>query len=46
MLSDAVMATRRHRIQLLCNMETISRKVTDAILGLESSMRQAMAKVV
>ncbi len=45
-LSDAVMATRRHRIQLLCNMETISRKVADAILGLETSMRQAMTKVV
>ncbi len=45
-LSDAVLASRRKRIQLLCNMETISRKVTDAIFGLESSMRQAMAKVV
>jgi hypothetical protein len=45
-LSESAMSTRRHRIQLLCNMETISRKVTDAILGLESSMRQAMTKVV
>jgi golgi phosphoprotein 3 len=45
-LSDAAISTRRHRVQLLCNMETISRKVTDAILGLEISMRQAMTKVV
>jgi hypothetical protein len=45
-LSEAALSTRRHRIQLLCNMETISRKVTDAILGLEGSMRQAMTKVV
>jgi Golgi phosphoprotein 3 len=45
-LSDTVLASRRRRIQLLCNMETISRKVTDAILGLETSMRQAMTKVV
>ncbi len=45
-LSDTVLASRRHRIQLLCNMETISRKVTDAIRGLETSMRQAMTKVV
>jgi hypothetical protein len=45
-LSDAALAARRQRIQLLCNMETISRQVTDAILGLETSMRQAMTKVV
>ena len=45
-LSEASMIARRPRIQMICNMETISRKVTDAILGLESSMRQAMTKVV
>src|SRR3954447_7592295 len=37
-LSEAAMSSRRQRIQLLCNMETISRKVTDAILGMETTM--------
>jgi len=45
-LSDNELAARRARIQLLCNMETISRKVSDAIVSLESSLRQAMTKVV
>jgi hypothetical protein len=45
-LSEAQLAARRQRIHLLCNLETISRKVTDAILALETSMRQAMTKVV
>ena len=45
-LSDAVLEARRQRIHLLCHTETISRKVADAILGLETSMRQAMSKVV
>jgi golgi phosphoprotein 3 len=45
-LSDNELAARRARIQLLCTMETISRKVSDAIVSLESSLRQAMTKVV
>jgi hypothetical protein len=45
-LSDAQLAARRQRIQTLCGLETISRKVTAAIADLESSMRQAMTRVV
>ena len=45
-LSDPAIAARRPRIQLLCTMETISRKVADAIRGLETTMRQAMTRVV
>jgi len=45
-LSDSALAMRRPRIQILCNLETISRTVTDAILGLEKTLRQAMSKVV
>jgi golgi phosphoprotein 3 len=45
-LSESALALRRPRIQMLCNLETISRTVTDAILGLESTLRQAMTKVV
>jgi Golgi phosphoprotein 3 len=45
-LSEAAMSSRRQRIQLLCNMETISRKVTDAILGMETTMRRAMIKAI
>lgn len=45
-LSEGALAARHHRIQMLCNMETISRKVADAIAGLDATMRQAMSKVV
>jgi golgi phosphoprotein 3 len=45
-LSDSELAARHARIQMLCNMETISRKVSDAIVSLEASLRQAMTKVV
>lgn len=45
-LSSAELANRRERVQMLCNLETISRKVTDAILNLDSSLRQTMTKVV
>jgi Golgi phosphoprotein 3 len=45
-LSDGTIELRRHRIQTLCNLETISRKVMDAIVALESTLRQAMTKVV
>lgn len=45
-LTDAQLAARRPRIQMLCHLETISRKVTAAIDGLDATMRQAMSKVV
>ena len=45
-LSDSELLNRKDRIHLLCNMETISRKVTDAILGLDKAVRMAMTKVV
>jgi hypothetical protein len=45
-LSESELAARRARIQMICNMETISRKVSDAIVSLEASLRQAMTKVV
>jgi len=45
-LSENALALRKPRIQMLCNLETISRTVTAAILGLESALRQAMTKVV
>ena len=45
-LSDAQIEARRQRIQTLCNLETISRKVTAAIANLDASMRQTMAKIV
>ena len=45
-LSERVLALRRPRIQMLCTLETISRTVTDAILGLESTLRRSMTKVV
>jgi golgi phosphoprotein 3 len=45
-LSEDTIALRRYRIQTLCKLETISRKVADAILRLESTLRQSMAKVV
>jgi Golgi phosphoprotein 3 len=45
-LSEDTISLRRARIQLLCNLETISRKVTDAIIRLETTLRQASTKVV
>jgi hypothetical protein len=45
-LSESELAARRARIQMLCKMETISRKVSNAIVSLEASLRQAMTKVV
>ena len=44
-LSEDVLAARRNRIQMLCNLETISRKVIDAILALEAKSRQQMTKL-
>jgi len=45
-LSDSTLRLRSQRIQTLCNLETISRKVTEAILGLDKTARQAMTRVV
>jgi Golgi phosphoprotein 3 len=45
-LSEDTISLRRARVQLLCNLETISRKVTDAIVRLETTLRQASTKVV
>ena len=45
-LSSAELANRRQRIETLCNLETISRTVTAAILNLDISLRQTMTKVV
>jgi hypothetical protein len=36
-LPEDALAARRNRIRMLCNLETISREVTDAILALESA---------
>ena len=41
-LDEAELARRRERIQMLCNLETISRKVTAAIAGLDGTLRQGM----
>jgi Golgi phosphoprotein 3 len=45
-LSESTLTLRKKRIQMLCNLETISRKVTTAIGSLEATMRRAMTKVV
>ena len=45
-VSDDQIEERRERIRLLSNLETISRKVTAAIVGLDAAVRQAMTKVV
>jgi hypothetical protein len=45
-LSESALALRRPRIQMLCNLETISRKVTEAIFELDGTLRQAMTKMV
>jgi golgi phosphoprotein 3 len=46
LLTEAELADRRQRIQALCHLETISRKVTAAIAGLDASLRSAAAKMV
>ena len=45
---DAALAAtmRKQRIQVLCNLETISRKVSAAIRGLEQFRQHVMIKVV
>ena len=45
-LNEAQIAARRERIRTLCGLETISRKVSEAIVSLDTSMRRAMTKVV
>jgi golgi phosphoprotein 3 len=45
-LSDAELKSRKERIQVLTGLETISRKVREAILGLDQSVRTAMTKGV
>jgi hypothetical protein len=45
-VSESALALRQPRIQMLCNLETISRSVTSAILSLETTLRKAMTKVV
>jgi len=45
-LSDAELENRRARIRMLCNLETISRKVNEAIVELDKNIRIAMQKVV
>ena len=44
--SDGARDLRRQRIQMLCNLETISRKVAAAIRGLEEFRHGVMIKVV
>ena len=45
-LSSAELANRKQRVAMLCNLETISRTVAEAILNLDASLRQTMTKVV
>ncbi len=45
-LSDTQLNTRAQRIQTLCNLETISRKVSDAIAGLDATRQQSLGKIV
>jgi hypothetical protein len=45
-LTDAQLSNRRARIHTLCKMETISRKVADAINDLEVSIRQGIPRIV
>jgi Golgi phosphoprotein 3 len=45
-LSDGTLSLRKQRIETLCNLETISRQVTAAILGLEATVRRTATKLV
>ena len=45
-LSEQEIVARQERIRVLSNLETISRKVTDAIMSLDGTLRQVMTKVV
>lgn len=46
LLTEAEITARRQRIRMLCNLETISRKVTAAIEGLDAGLRSAAAKMM
>jgi Golgi phosphoprotein 3 len=45
-LSDTQIKSREERIQTLCNLETISRKVTAAIAGLDATLHQGITKIM
>jgi hypothetical protein len=45
-LTHAQLSARRARIQMLCNLETISRKVAGAIAGLDASMQHGIPKMM
>ena len=45
-LSDAQFHSRQERIRMLCNLETISRKVTDAIADLDYTLHHGIGKIV
>ena len=45
-LNDNQLKSRRERIQTLCALETISRKVSDAIAGLDTSRQLSIGKIV
>lgn len=45
-LSDNELEHRRGRVRMLCNLETISREVTEAILGLDKAVKMAITRVV
>jgi hypothetical protein len=45
-LSDTQLSSRRERIQMLCGLETISRKVTAAIAGLDSTLHQGIPRMM
>ena len=45
-LTHAQISARRPRIQMLCHLETISRKVADAIAGLDASMQHSIPKML
>ena len=45
-LSDTQIKSREERIQTLCNLETISRKVTAAIAGLDATLHQEITKIM
>jgi Golgi phosphoprotein 3 len=45
-LSDTQLTARAQRIQTLCNLETISRNVSDAIAGIDATRHQSLGKIV
>jgi hypothetical protein len=45
-LTEAQLAARQQRIQMLCNLETISRKVADAINALDATLHQGIPRMM